>query len=297
MTFSVTPRSRRARRRTACLAAALLAAGTLAGASHALVGRQHDARSATTRTPARVLTIAARPATRTVTRGATARYPIRIGGYGRYVRPGGRDPSRLAVRIWMSVSKPWPRGVSARFTTHATRSSTTALKVTTTARTRPGRYRLRLRARGHLGRPGHRRMRLAWTTVTLVVSAPRAAAFTIGGTLTTVLVPGRVVPLDLRLTNPRGFALGFTRLAVAIDGIRAPRASASRPCSARDFAVVQRAGSDRLRVPAGRTRTLSALGVAPARLPRVAMLNRAVNQDGCKQASLRLRFTGTAIRG
>lgn len=57
---------------------------------------------------------------------------------------------------------------------------------------------------------------------------------------------------------------------------------------------MQFSGAYGLRIPAHSTRRLSSLGVAPARWPRVAMLDRAVNQDGCKHATLDLRFDGMA---
>jgi hypothetical protein len=42
------------------------------------------------------------------------------------------------------------------------------------------------------------------------------------------------------------------------------------------------------------TVSLIALGFAAPELPLVSMLNRPVNQDGCKAASFSLAFAGTA---
>ena len=282
--------SRRGPRRAACLVLALGLAAGLVSASYAVVERRQDA---PTRQAARVLTFRAQPATRTLIRGATTTYRMRIGGYGRLVGPHGR---RLPVRVWLSARKPLPRGVSATFGHHATRSSRATLTIRTTSSTRTGRYRLRLRARGRLGRVGDRRMRRAWTTVTLVVAAPKRHAFAISGRLTELLAPGRAVPLDLRLTNSRNTALRIRLLSVRVVDVRAPQADRAHPCTAGDFAVVQLAGSYGFRLPAHRSRSLSALGIASRRWPRVAMVNRPVNQDGCKRASLTLRFTGLATR-
>jgi len=66
-------------------------------------------------------------------------------------------------------------------------------------------------------------------------------------------------------------------------------------CSARrDFAVRQlQRRAYPIRLPRGRTRRLSALGVRV--LPRLRMRNLAGrNQDACKGASLRLRYRGRA---
>jgi hypothetical protein len=49
-----------------------------------------------------------------------------------------------------------------------------------------------------------------------------------------------------------------------------------------------------LRLPAG-TSDLAKLGVPAASWPRLTMLNRSVNQDGCKGAVVRLRFKARGL--
>jgi len=48
-------------------------------------------------------------------------------------------------------------------------------------------------------------------------------------------------------------------------------------------------------LPARTTTRLSALGIPARQWPHIAMLDRPVNQDGCKRATLSLSFTGDAI--
>ena len=119
--------------------------------------------------------------------------------------------------------------------------------------------------------------------------ATKPRPFTIRGDLRGALAPGASRPLNLRLTNRYRFALSVTRLKVrvAIDA-RTRRAGCSVK---RDFAV---AGLPRraIRLPRRSTRTLRTLRV---RLPRVRMLNLAHrNQDACKGARLRLRYSAVA---
>jgi len=249
------------------------------------------------RVASRPLTLHSQTASRTVVAGSTARYRLRIGGHGRIVRPRGRGRLRLPVRVWLSATAPLPRGVTARFTPRATRGTTAVLTLRTRTSTRPGRHRVRLRARGHLGPAGRRSLRRAYTFVTLVVTSPRRASFTIAGSTTGRLSPGRAAALDLSLTNSHRTALRLSRLDVRIAGVRAPAADSAHPCTTRDFSVIGLSGVRSVRLPGSRTRRLSALGVSAARLPHIVMADRPVNQDGCKGATLALRFAGTATRG
>lgn len=239
MAISVSQRSPGARR-AAALALAVGVVTGLAGASYALVVPRPASRVASA--PAPMLTIRAQSSTQTATRGGAAVYDVLIGGYGRQVVRPGQHPKRQPLRVWLSAVKPLPRGVIASFAPPTTRSSASILTLRTKPSARTGRFRIRLRARGHLGAPGHRRMRHAWAIVTLVVVSSPRSAFPIAGPMTTQLVPGRVVPLDVRLTNLRANAMKITRLSVSLAGVRAPKADASHPCTVGDFAVVQSRG-------------------------------------------------------
>jgi len=64
-----------------------------------------------------------------------------------------------------------------------------------------------------------------------------AASFDITGDATTVLTPGSVSTLDLRLTNTGVANLAITELTVTVRSIDAPHATNAHPCSANDFEV------------------------------------------------------------
>ena len=107
-----------------------------------------------------------------------------------------------------------------------------------------------------------------------------------------LLSPGAGGPIDLRFTNPQSSVLRLRRIEVTVRDIRAPQADATHPCTAADFAIVQYSGAYGLDLPPASTSTLSSLGIPAAQWPRVVMHDRPVNQDGCKNASLLLRFAG-----
>ena len=121
---------------------------------------------------------------------------------------------------------------------------------------------------------------------------PLHASFAIRGELRVPLRPGASERLDLRLINRRRFTLWVTRLKVRVSVDRRHRVAG---CSVqRDFAVRQlRRSAYPIKLRRGSARRLSALGVH--RLPRLRMRDLAgTNQDACKDATLRLRYRGTA---
>ena len=77
---------------------------------------------------------------------------------------------------------------------------------------------------------------------------------------------------------------------VRITAVVAPNADAAHPCTAADFAIRQMPRRTVLRVPAGRTTGLAAMHIPIAAWPRLTLVDRALNQDGCKHAEVRLRF-------
>ena len=117
----------------------------------------------------------------------------------------------------------------------------------------------------------------------------RQASFAIKGNLRVPLRPGASARLNLRLINRRRVTLWVTRLKVRVSVDRRHRMAG---CSVRrDFAVRQlRRRAYPIRMRRRSARRLSALGIH--RLPRVRMrdLSR-TNQDACKGASLRLRYS------
>lgn len=124
-----------------------------------------------------------------------------------------------------------------------------------------------------------------------------SASFRISGNTVEPISPGVMVPIDLRITNRHDQSLSVTSLAVSFGRVTAPNADARRPCSVADFAVVQVRGTLHLPLAAHSTEALGALGVARATWPRVGMVDRPVNQDGCKGASLTLSYTGSGTLG
>jgi hypothetical protein len=280
----------RLHRRAAALALGVLVLAGLGGGGYALGlpfgtshGRIAEAREreddgpvAHRRAPS--LSIRAQPSHQTVVAGSAVAYRLRV------IR--GRQP--LAALISLAVSRGLPVGVTASFEPRATRSFTATLTVRARRSARPGSYRIRLTARDRL------RHRSVWAVVTLTVVLPSQRTFTIGGTAAGLLTPGGAARIDLRLTNPNGVPLKIESLFVRILRVRASGADASHPCTVGDFAVARFSGAYRFKLPASRTTSLSKLGFPPRQWPAVLMLDRPVNQDGCKRASLVLSYSGVA---
>jgi hypothetical protein len=87
----------------------------------------------------------------------------------------------------------------------------------------------------------------------------------------------------------------MNRVRVKITGIVAPNADAAHPCTSSDFKVRQMPRPTRLRVPAKRTTDLTALHLPMEAWPWLSMLNRPLNQDGCKGATVKLRFKSRGL--
>ena len=123
----------------------------------------------------------------------------------------------------------------------------------------------------------------------------RAMRVHITGTVTTSLSPGVSVVIEIGLANPFPRALNLGRVEVSILRITAPHADAAHPCTAADFGVRQmRRGV--LRIPPRRYVDLAELGVPIQDWPQLMMNDRPVNQDGCKDASLTLRYRAHRAR-
>jgi hypothetical protein len=122
-----------------------------------------------------------------------------------------------------------------------------------------------------------------------------AAAFDISGSTTGAISPGTGVALDLQITNLHSVPVVVRHLDVTLHRVVGPGTSSSLPCSAADFELDQAADDLDVTVPAGSTRSLSALKLARHAWPHVRMRDRPVNQDGCKGASLVLEYTGSGV--
>ncbi len=125
-------------------------------------------------------------------------------------------------------------------------------------------------------------------------SISTASSFTISGDVSRSISPGEMVPLDLKLDNTNANDLAIDRITVAVITVDAPRADAEHPCSVADFEVRQLSGGILLRLAGNSTHNLS--GVVPVEnWPAVGMVNRPVNQDGCKGASLALGYEASGM--
>lgn len=251
---------------------------------------------------AQPLTVRAQPASHTVTPGASAEFSVRV-----MRRPV--DSLGLGGRTKLSVGRKLPPGTGVSFTPPRALASssqprhTTTLTVSTEANTPPGTYVLLVRAqRPHrsgstaIGLTVSRRAGSEVAPAMPATASPLTTpdAFTLSGALANPLAPGTEGRLDLTLSNRESTDLSIGSLTVRVGSVSSPHSDPAHPCSASDFLVEQFAGAPGFTLPALSTASLGELGFAPAEWPRVAMLNLPVNQDGCKQASLVLSFSGTA---
>ena len=122
-------------------------------------------------------------------------------------------------------------------------------------------------------------------------------SFTIGGDAVGPLSPGRSAAIDVELSISSDGPLLVTRLHVRVRAVSAPNADQRHPCSRLDFAVRQVRPAFSVTVPAHATGSLSRLGVDRRAWPLVRMVDRPVNQDGCKGASITLAYVGSGRLG
>lgn len=127
-------------------------------------------------------------------------------------------------------------------------------------------------------------------------SLPSTEEFVISGTTTRPIAPGVSAPINLSLTNRGDAAILVSGLVVTLSDVAAPRADAEHPCTVDDFRVLQAAEGLDLRLAAGETRSLLTLRLPAASWPRVQMVERLVNQDGCKESTLILDYSGKGTR-
>jgi len=249
----------------------------LAGAAVLLAGSV--VAYAATRAPP--FSVRATPSRLTVQQGRSATIRVRIAR-----RHGFRRTVRLSVtRLPKGTRTTW-RPARRRL---SGRRRVAVLTLRMPAGARLGTYRPRITARG-----GHtvrrRTLRLVVVAPSTVVSAP-PQVFSIAGDLTEKLYPGTRAPLDLALTNPNDFDLRVTNLTVAVDA----RTSSAGCDGNENFAATQYGGPYPLTLPPG-TSTLSRLVDDASKLPRIEMRNLPSSQDACQNASIALRYTGSATK-
>jgi hypothetical protein len=126
-------------------------------------------------------------------------------------------------------------------------------------------------------------------------SVRASSSFTISGEVRRLISPGELVPIDLRLDNAGAIDLAIDHVTVAMVGIDAPRANVDHSCNAADFEVRQLSAGVVLRIAGNSAENLSGMDLPEENWPAVSMVDRPVNQDGCKGASLTLRYEASGV--
>jgi hypothetical protein len=103
-------------------------------------------------------------------------------------------------------------------------------------------------------------------------------------------------PIAVRINNPNPKTVAMQRVRVKIASISAPHADAAHRCTRTDFEIHQMPRLA-LHVPARRVSDLGGLGLPVTSWPTLAMRNLPFNQDGCKGATVTLRFRAARLNG
>jgi hypothetical protein len=249
--------------------------------------------------------------------GREVRVRISIDGR-RWPNTGGARARSSALRrakVRLSVARPLPRGVTVRIAPKVTATRRAVLYVRTRSVTPAGIHRLRIVATRVRPR-GAKRLRAVGTLRAVLprtaapVTAPGTAApaptttpapaptgdgprLLVGGNLRVSLGPGITEPVDVKLGNPFAEPLDVTAIALEITDINAPNSSTAFPCDLRDFQVAPSSGAP-VRLPPMSVSSLEEIGIPRPQWPSIAMLNRPVNQNGCKGAALTFRYRAEA---
>jgi uncharacterized membrane protein len=218
-------------------------------------------------------TVAIAPSSQTITQGGSTSYSTTIS------RTGGFTGS-----VSLAVSG-LPAGATASWTPSSTVPST-ATGATLTVDTDPsvatGTYSLTITVTSSIGTQS--------TPATLVIA--KGQPLQISGNVTDVLAPGVSTPLNLTITNPYSQAINVTGISVALQ-----EGTSNAGCSgSQNFSVKQMGAVYPLAVPAGASRTLTQLGVADRDKPKLSMTDQPWNQDACKNATVRLAYSGSATK-
>ena len=246
-------------------------------------GTPSSGRPVNTRVIRRPRPISASPATRTIRPGARTTFAIRV--------QSARTVRSYRLKLWKA-----PKGVTLRLNKKRARRKAT-LTVRTTPGIHTGRYTLRISAWPRR-RPGVRRkLRVLRAKITLVVAVPGAVIpqgevvppgkLFAAGDIAEPLGPGVARPVNLVLTNSFGTAVDVTALTVTVTSVTPVPGGA---CTEQDFATAPASLPVPLRLAPETSRTLLALGLPRSAWPVVTMIDRPVSQDGCKGASVALRF-------
>ncbi|GAB3563678.1 hypothetical protein GCM10027405_18650 [Arthrobacter alkaliphilus] len=225
------------------------------------------------------ITVQASPNGRSVTQGTSASYNVIVQPSGGFTGTVSLSASGLPVGATASFS---PAAVAV-----GPGAASATLTVSTSSATPLGTYTVGLK--------GNSGPVQSAVDISLTVTAGQHALFSISGSPAKLLAPGYGSSIDLQLANPGNSNMGITGLTVSVAGITRTADSVlnNRPCSPSDYAVTQFSGSYPFTVPPG-TSSLSTLHIPETQWPQIRMLNSPLNQDGCKGATVKLSYSGTA---
>ena len=130
-------------------------------------------------------------------------------------------------------------------------------------------------------------------TASVTLRIDKKHDFSISGNAGSILYPGKTSDVDLTLTNPNNFTIRVSALGISVE-----EQTTNSACSGtQNFATTALVGT--VDVPSNTTATLSQLGVAPARLPKVTFLNTAGEpgrvQERHRHPAVR-RYGGETVR-
>ena len=218
-------------------------------------------------------TVSSSPASQTIAQGNSASLSTTV------TRTGG-----FTGAVSLAVSG-LPSGATATWSPSSTVASTASgatLSVDTQPTVSTGSYVLTITGTGSTGTQS--------SSVTLVVAQGQPLQIT--GNATDTLAPGSTTPLNLVISNPYSQAVSVTGISVSLQ-----EGTSKAGCSgSQNFTVKQMGAVYPLTVPPDASRTLSQLGVADRDKPKLAMTDQPWNQDACKNAVVRLSYSGTATK-
>jgi len=220
-------------------------------------------------------TLTAAPSARSVVQSDSASYAVSVTRTGGFTGP-----------VSLSVAGAH-NGTVASFAPNPIPGSGTTSTITLDSGNTPeGSYAITVTGSGTIGSATVTRA----ASVTFIVA--KNQRFTLAGDAQGTLAPGRSAAIDVAVTNPHNWPIKVTSLTVSVEQ------ATSRPAcgGSQNFEIVPYYGGYPLTVPAGSTRTLSQLGIAPSRWPKVRMKNAAGNQEACKDARLTLQYSGAATK-
>jgi uncharacterized membrane protein len=230
--------------------------------------------------------LAVSPNSQQVLQGDQTSYTVSVSSVSGFTSPVSLSVSGLPKGVTATAS---PNPV----TPSATPGTTSTLTVAAASKASTGNYTLSVT--GTSGKLSHS------AQVALAVLQTTSLSIS-GNASTTKLYPGLATPVDPLISNPySSTGLSISSITTTLAGVSAPGS-----CSLQDFSIQQLdATAYPVVAPAGVQRaTLSSL-IAQAHpswtaqqvskaLPQLTLLNRPVNQDGCKNSTISFHYVASA---